>query len=83
MIGIDKSERLTIEFRVKEVASATTAMGKIAVKEADPAEVISFSLHAILPGMTVADMTITIDAARRTRIIDGVIANLNEFYRNR
>ena len=80
LFGIDKSERLHIEFRVKEKASPTTAVGKIDVSDADPAVVSSFSLRAIPPGMTAADMNIKIDAATRPRVIDGVVANLNEFY---
>ena len=80
LLGIDKRERLHIEFRVKARGSPTTALGKMDVKDADPAEVVSFSLRAIPPGMTVADMTMNIDAATRARVIDGAIANLNEFY---
>src|SRR2546427_4402039 len=55
LLGIDKSERLHIEFRVKEKASPTTAVGKIDVSDADPAVVTSFGLRAIPPGMTAAD----------------------------
>jgi hypothetical protein len=80
LLGIDKSDRLHIEFRVKEKASPTIALGKMEVKDTDPAEVVSFSLRGIPPGMTVADMTVKIDAATRARVIDGAIANLNEFY---
>src|SRR5882762_761735 len=80
LLGIDKGDRLHVEFRVKEKASPTTAIGKIEVKDADPAEVVSFSLRAIPPGMTAADMNMKIDASTRARVIDGAIANLNEFY---
>ena len=80
LLGIDKSDRLHVEFRVKEKAGPTTAFGKIEVKDAEPAEVASFSLRAIPAGMTAADMNMKIDAATRARVIDGAIANLNEFY---
>src|SRR5260370_3123302 len=80
LLGIDKSDRLHVEFRVKEKAGPTTAVGKIEVKDAETAVVVSFSLRAIPPGMTAADMNMKIDAATRERVIDGVIANLNEFY---
>jgi hypothetical protein len=80
LLGIDSSDRLHIEFRVKEKASPTIAVGKMDVKDGDPAEVTSFGLRAIPPGMTAADMHIKIDAATRARVIDGVVANLNEFY---
>ncbi|MGA2132812.1 MAG: S41 family peptidase [Bryobacteraceae bacterium] len=80
LLGIDRSEKLSIEFRVKEVASRTTAVGKITVKDADPPQVANFSLRAIPPGMKASEMHMKIDAAARARVIDGAIANLNEFY---
>jgi hypothetical protein len=80
LLGIDKSDRLHVEFRVKEKASPTTAVGKIEVKDGETAEVVSFSVRAIPPGMTAADMNLKIDAATRDRVIDGAIAKLNESY---
>jgi hypothetical protein len=80
LLGIDKNERLHIEFRVKEKNSATTAVGKIDVKDADPAQVAAFGLRAIPPGMTAADMHVTVDAATRGRVIDGAITMLDEYY---
>src|SRR2546422_8803341 len=63
LLGIDKSERLHIEFRVKEKASPTIALGKIEVRDADPAVVVNFSLLAIPPARTAAHMKMKIDAA--------------------
>lgn len=80
LLGIDKSERLNIEFRVQEKAGPTIAIGKIDVSDGDPAVVVSFSLRAIPSGMTAADMNMKIDAATKARVIDGLVANLNEFY---
>jgi hypothetical protein len=80
LLGIDKSDRLYIEFRVKEKASPINAVGKIKVKDADPAVVVSFGLRAIPSGLTAADMNMKIDAATRARVIDGAVAKLNEFY---
>jgi hypothetical protein len=80
LIKIATSDRLRIEFQVKEKAGPTNAVGKIEVKDADPAVVVSFSLRAIPPGMTAADMNMKIDAATRARVIDGAVAKLNEFY---
>src|SRR5437879_1146958 len=45
LLGIDKSDRLQVEFRVKEKASPTTAVGKIDIKDADTGEVVTFSLR--------------------------------------
>jgi hypothetical protein len=81
LLGVDKSDRLHIEFRVREKARQTTiALGKIDVKDSDPPVVASFSLRAIPPGMTAADMNAKIDAATKARVIDGAVTNLNEFY---
>src|SRR5882724_6030911 len=80
LLGVDKSDRLHIEFRVKEKAGPTTAIGKIEVKDGDPAQVVIFNVRAIPPGMTAAEMNPKIDAATRERVIDGAIAKLNEFY---
>jgi retinol-binding protein 3 len=80
LVTIDKSERLHLEFTVKEKASATTAAGALDVKDTDPAGVAHFSLRAIPAGMAAADMHLKIDAATRARVIDGAVASLNEFY---
>lgn len=80
LLAIDKSDRLHIDFRVKEEANPTNAMGSLEVKDADPAVVVSFSLRAIPVGATPADMHLKMDAASRARVIDGAIASLNEYY---
>jgi hypothetical protein len=80
LVAIDKSERLHLEFTVKEKASATTVAGSLDVKDANPAAVSHFSLRAIPPGMAAGDMNMKIDAATRARVIDGAVASLNEFY---
>ena len=56
------------------------AIGKLDVKDGEPAEVTSLMLRAIPPGTSVADLDFKIDAATRARVIDGAIAMLNEFY---
>jgi hypothetical protein len=80
LVGIDKSERLKIEFRVAERAGPTVAVGNLEVKDSDPVVVLKLGLRAIPPGMTAADMDVKVDAATRTRVIDGVVAKLNEAY---
>ena len=80
LLGIDTNDKLHIQFRVKEKVSPTNAVGRIEVKDAEPAQVVTFSLRAIPPGMTAADMNPKIDAATRARVIEGAIASLNEFY---
>lgn len=80
LLQIMKSEPLHIEFLVKERRGDTKAIGKLDVKEGDPAVVADFGLNALPPGTKVSDLSFKIDAATRTRVIDGAIAQLNEFY---
>jgi hypothetical protein len=80
LLEIVKKERLHLEFLVKERNGETKALGNLDVKDAEPAEVIHFGLHALPPGTSVSDMTFNIDAATRSRVIDGAIAQLNESY---
>jgi retinol-binding protein 3 len=80
LLQIIKSDRLHIEFLVKERNSDTKALGSLDVKDADPAAVDHFGLNAVPPGTSVSEMTFTIDAATRARVIDGAIKQLNEYY---
>jgi hypothetical protein len=80
LLQIVKSEPLHLEFLVKERRSETKAIGKLDVKEGDPAAVADFGLRALPPGTAVADLNFKIDAATRVRVIDGSIAQLNESY---
>ena len=80
LLKIMKSEPLHIEFLVKERHSDTQALGEFEVKDGDPAVVAFFGLRAIPPGTSVSDLNFKIDAAARTRVIDGAIADLNQFY---
>jgi len=80
LLQIIKGEPLHIEFLVKERSSETRAIGKLDVKEGDPAVVADFGLRALPPGTNVSDLNFKIDAAARARVIDGAIAQLNEFY---
>jgi hypothetical protein len=80
LVKITQSDRLRIEFQVKEKAGPTNAVGEIEVKDADPAVVVSFRLRAIPPGMNAAEMNLKIDAATRARVIEGAAAKLNEYY---
>jgi hypothetical protein len=80
VLGVDKSDRLHIEFRAKEKDSPIVVVGKLEVRDGNPATVVSFPIRAIPPGMTAADMSMKIDPAARGRVIDGTVASLNEFY---
>jgi retinol-binding protein 3 len=80
LLQIVKSEPLRIEFLVKGRSDGITAFGKLEVKDGDPAQVASFALRATPPGAKLSDLTFKIDATTRTRVIDGAIAQLNEFY---
>jgi len=78
--GVDRSEPLQIKFHVKEKASPMVAVGTISMKDLNSGIIASFDMQGVPPGMTVADMSLKIDAATRARVIDGAVAYLNEFY---
>jgi hypothetical protein len=79
LLGVEKSEPRHIEFRVKEKSGrGMTAIGRLDVKDGDPAQVESLRIRAIPPGTTTADLKI--DAATRDRVIDGAAAMLDEYY---
>jgi retinol-binding protein 3 len=80
LLEIVKSEQRHVEFLLKERASDTRAIGKMDVKEGDPATVISFDLGVVPPGTSAANLSFKIDAAIRSRVIDGAIVQLNESY---
>jgi retinol-binding protein 3 len=80
VVEILKAERLHLEYLVKERNSETRAVGTLDVKDGDPAVVVQAGLRALPPGASVSDLTFKIDAATRTRVIDGAIAQLNQTY---
>ena len=80
LLQILKSERLHLEFLVKERHSETRGFGKLDVKDAEPAQVTGFLLLALPPGAAVSDLSLTIDAPTRALVIEGAIRNLNESY---
>src|SRR5260221_14753754 len=71
---------MSLEFPVKGRSDRITAFGKLEVKDSYPAQVAGFALRAIPPGTKLSDLSFKIDAATRTRVIDGAIAQLNEAY---
>jgi hypothetical protein len=78
LLSIESSEPLHIRFRVKERGGPTTALGNLLVKDSRPPMVATFGLRALPPGVIPVD--VKFDAALRRRVIDGVDANLAEFY---
>jgi retinol-binding protein 3 len=80
LLQIVKAEPLHLEFLVKERRGETKAIGKLDVKEGEPAAVADFGLRALPPGTAMSDLNFNIDAATRAAVIDGAIAQLNESY---
>jgi hypothetical protein len=78
LLSIDSSEPLRITFRVKEKNSDTNAIGDLQVKDGNPPTVANFGLRAIPPGVT--PVNVVLDAALRQRVIDGIKADLTEYY---
>lgn len=78
LLSVESSEPLHIRFRVKEKGGSTTALGNLLVKDSQPPTVETFGLRALPPG--VVPVNLTLDAALRKRVIDGICSNLAEFY---
>jgi len=78
LLTIDASEPLHIRFRVKEKHSSTVAMGNLIVKAGQPPTVVTLGLRAIPAGATPEN--VTLDAALRKRVLDGIETNLTEYY---
>jgi len=78
LLAIEKSEKTRIAFRVKERSSPTQAIGKIAVAKGEPPTITNFSLYAVPPDFKFED--VPLDAATRTRVIDGAQRLLDEYY---
>jgi hypothetical protein len=78
LLSIESSEPLHIRFRVKEKGGPTTALGNLLVKDGQPPTVETFGLRALPPGVKLEN--VTVDAAERKKVIDGVDADLKEYY---
>jgi Peptidase family S41/N-terminal domain of Peptidase_S41 in eukaryotic IRBP len=78
LVSIERSEPDLITFRVHEKAGSTVAFGALQVAPGNPPTVEVFSLRAIPPDAEFDDPPL--DAAERSRVIDGVTSNLTKLY---
>jgi retinol-binding protein 3 len=78
LLSIESSEPRHIRFRVKEKGGPTTALGNLLIKDGAQPMVEVFGLRALPPG--VQPVNVTVDAALRQRVIEGVGAQLMESY---
>jgi retinol-binding protein 3 len=78
LLSIESSEPWHIRFRVKERGGPTTALGNLLVKDGQPPTVGTFGLRALPPGAVLEN--VTVDAAERKKVIDGVQTELKEYY---
>jgi retinol-binding protein 3 len=78
LLSIESSEPLHIRFRVKEKGGPTTALGNFLLMDGHPPTVGTFGLRALPPGAVLEN--VTLDAAERKKVIDGVETNLKEYY---
>ncbi len=78
LLSIESSEPLHIRFLVKGRSDGITALGNLAVKDAQAPTVTGFSVRALPPGVT--PVNVVVDSDLRKRAIDGINADLGEFY---
>src|SRR4051812_46584747 len=69
-----------LAFRVKELASPTLAVGKIEMTTDAPPVVKRFVLLSVPPDVAANAMLLRLDPATRSRVIDGAITAINEYY---
>ena len=78
LVRIVRSDRLRLEF-VVEAANGLRLLGLLRVEDAEPARVaLSLPWTPVAPGATVIGYDI--DAAERSRVIEGLAAKLKQFY---
>jgi hypothetical protein len=80
LVAIEKSQPLFVTFLVKEMNSARQAVGWLRVKEGDPAVIDMFTLLAIPPGVTAAEVLGDVAPATPTHLVDAIATQLNEIY---
>lgn len=78
LLSIERGDPLHVWFLVKERNSATRAVGDLLVKQGTPPTVAYLRLRALPAG--VSPVIVTLDSALRGRAIDGVAADLTQFY---
>jgi hypothetical protein len=78
LLSIESSEPLQVSFGMKAKTGSLTAFGNLLVKDGQPPTVVSFVTH-LAPSGSVYEY-VTVDAAMRKKVIDGVEARLKEYY---
>jgi retinol-binding protein 3 len=78
LLGIRASEPLTIEFLVKERSSPRTGVGRLELQDANSGKISNFVLRASAPGAAVIGFAI--DAQTRARVVEAIVAALNNYY---
>jgi hypothetical protein len=76
LLSIDTSDKLWIVFRARERSKPTQIVGKLIVRSYDPGRMTLLKLDPSDEGAT----KIAVDEAQRSRVIDGAMRLLREFY---
>lgn len=76
LLSITESDRLWIVFRAKERASSAEMVGRVIVRSYDPDHITLFTLETADENST----RIAVDEAEQSRVMDGVMKLLNQFY---
>jgi hypothetical protein len=76
LLDISESDKLWIVFRAKERASSAETVGRLIVRSYDPDHITLLSLDS--PGESATRMAV--DEAERSRVMDGAVKLLKQFY---
>jgi hypothetical protein len=78
IVSIDPSEPRHIGFTAQQTGTGSTMLGDLTLGATDPPQVQRFLLMVLGPQQTAVQ--VTVDAALRRRVIDGIEKNLADFY---
>jgi peptidase S41-like protein len=76
LVSVNQSDQLWIVFRTKERASSAEIVGRLIVRPSDPDRITFLSLEPA----DESSRWIAVDEAERTRVIDGAVQMINDFY---
>lgn len=78
LLSIERSEPRHIEFFLRERASPTTAVAVLSLRPTDPYKIADLTLQALGPNVPIT--AVHIDAAERSRVVNGAAVLLDSFY---
>ncbi|HEY1586501.1 MAG TPA: S41 family peptidase [Polyangia bacterium] len=80
LVRIEHAQRLAIDFVVDARSGPTTWLAHLEVSDGRPPQVVEVEREEIARGGSVARPSVTVDAATRARVVDGIARRILEWY---